>query len=222
MKFSLDGLLLIDKPAGVTSHDVVDIIRRRFRIRQVGHGGTLDPAATGLLILLVGQATRRASVLLGADKSYLATLHLGIITETQDGMGRVLETREVGSLTLLQIERACVHFRGEIEQEVPAYSAVRIRGRRSYEWARAGIAIPRQKRRVTIHELKVTGVRLPDVELDVTCSKGTYIRTLCADLGTQLGCGGHMSQLRRVRAGPFSVDQAVKPEEAGPQHLLPC
>ena len=215
----MTGLLLIDKPAGITSHDVVDRIRSRFQMRRVGHGGTLDPAATGLLILLLGDATRRAGALLNAEKEYLAILRLGVATDTQDAEGRVLQTREVGPLTPAQIEETCARFRGEIDQEIPAYSATRIQGRRSYELARAGIAIPSRVRRVAIRELTVLQVHLPELDLRITCSKGTYIRALCSDLGTALGCGGHLAKLRRTRIGPFTIDQAVKLEEAGPQHL---
>ena len=218
---SLDGLLLIDKPAGITSHDAVDFIRRRFQIRRVGHGGTLDPAATGLLILLLGAATRRASTLLTADKTYLATLRLGVTTDTQDGEGKVLQTREVGCLSVHQIEAAFSSFRGEIEQQIPAYSAVRIQGRRSYELARAGIPVPVRTRRVTVRELKILKIQLPDVEFKVSCSKGTYIRTLCADVGAALGCGGHLAQLHRIAIGSFTIDQAVKLEEVEARHILP-
>ena len=217
----MDGLLLVDKPAGVTSHDVVAGIRRRFRIRPVGHGGTLDPAATGLLVLLVGKATRQAASLLGADKTYRATLRLGVTTDTQDGEGRVLESRPVGSLTLDQVEAACARFRGTTEQEIPAYSAGRIQGKRSYLLARAGVAVPRRVRLVTIHELRVLELRLPDVDLEIACSKGTYIRTLCADLGQALGCGGHLHRLRRIRVGSFRIDQAVPFDQARPEQIIP-
>ncbi len=218
----VDGLLLIDKPAGMTSHDVVDSVRRRFHTRRVGHGGTLDPAATGLLILLLGSATRQASRLLGADKSYLATVRLGVSTDTQDAEGRVLETRPVGPVSLEVLEQACTRFRGEIEQEIPAYSAVRIQGRRSYALARAGLPVPRRSRRVTIHRLQVLQLRLPDIDLEMICSKGTYVRTLCADLGRTLGFGGHLLKLRRTRIGPFTLEQAVPLAEVGDQHLVPA
>ncbi|MBI3615855.1 MAG: tRNA pseudouridine(55) synthase TruB [Candidatus Omnitrophica bacterium] len=216
----MNGLLLIDKPAGITSHDAVDWIRRRFQIRRVGHGGTLDPAATGLLILLVGEATRQASTLLGADKSYRATLRLGIVTDTQDGEGKILQTRPVGQLSLDQIQQACARFQGEIQQKIPAYSTVRIQGKRSYELARAGIPIPARSRTVRIDELKILGCSLPDLDLEIRCSKGTYIRTLCEDLGEALGCGGHLAQLRRTRVGPFSIEEAIRLEEVQPGHLI--
>ena len=221
MGANVSGLLLVDKPAGMTSHDVVDWVRRRFSMRRVGHGGTLDPAATGLLILLLGQATRYARHLLNADKTYFSTLLLGLTTDTQDSEGKVLETRPVGPFTREQIEAVCVRFRGEIEQEVPAYSAVRVKGKRFYDLARAGQAVPRRVRKVRVHRLALLEIRLPEVGLEVTCSSGTYVRTLCADLGTALGCGGHLKRLCRTQVGPFSLQQSVKLNQAGPEHVLP-
>ena len=217
----LTGLLLIDKPAGMTSHDVVDCVRRRFGMRRIGHGGTLDPAATGLLILLLGQATRYARHLLNADKTYLSTLFLGQTTDTQDAEGKLLETRPVGMLTPQQIEAACARFRGEIEQEVPAFSAVRVRGKRFYDLARAGQSVPRRVRKIRVHRLAVLEIRLPEVDLEVTCSSGTYVRTLCADIGAALGCGGHLKRLCRTQVGPFALRQSVKLDQVTPEHLLP-
>lgn len=217
----LSGLLLINKPAGITSHDAVDRIRRRFKMRRVGHGGTLDPAATGLLILLVGRATRYARFLLNADKTYFSTLRLGETTDTQDGAGKILQTRPVGDITPQRLEEVCEPFRGEIEQEIPAYSAVRVEGKRFYELAREGKTVPQRFRKIKIYSLKIVEVRLPEVDLEVTCSSGTYIRTLCADIGAVLGCGGHLSRLSRTRVGVFSIDRAVELDQAGPEHLIP-
>lgn len=206
----------------MTSHDVVDRVRRRLSIRRIGHGGTLDPAATGLLILLVGRATRHARHLLNADKTYQATLRLGETTDTQDGEGKLLERKEVPPLTADQVEQVCKRFRGEIEQEIPAYSAVRIRGERFYDLARAGKTVPRRIRKVRIHSLIVREIRLPEVDLEIVCSSGTYIRTLCADLGAALGCGGHLGRLSRTKVGPFSLQQAVPLDAAGPDQLVPA
>jgi len=217
----MNGFLLIDKPVGMTSHDVVDWVRRQFAMRRVGHGGTLDPAATGLLILLLGQATRYARHLLSADKTYLSTLFLGQTTDTQDAEGRVLETRPVGPLTREQVEAACALFRGEIEQEVPAYSAVRVKGKRFYDLARAGKAVPRRVRKVRVHRLQLFEIRLPEVDLEVVCSSGTYVRTLCADIGKALGCGGHLKRLCRTQVGPFTLEHSVKLDQLKPEHLLP-
>ena len=215
------GILLINKPAGITSHDAVDRIRRRFKMRRVGHGGTLDPAATGLLILLVGRATRCARLLLNADKTYFSTLRLGESTDTQDSAGKILATKPVGEISREKLEEVCQKFRGEIEQEIPAYSAVRVEGKRFYELAREGKTVPQRFRKVKIYSLKIVEIRLPEVDLEVVCSSGTYIRTLCADIGALLGCGGHLSRLSRTRVGPFSIEQAVGLDDATPAHLLP-
>jgi len=219
---SPDGFLLIDKPAGLTSHDVVDRVRRIFGIRRVGHGGTLDPLATGLLILMLGSSTRKASDFLDAEKTYLATLRLGTMTDTQDAQGKILESRPVGSFTREQIQAVCGEFLGAIPQQIPAYSAVRIGGVRSYALARAGREIPPRTRNVEVRELEILRIDLPDVEFRVTCSKGTYVRTLCADIGRQLGCGGHLRQLRRIRIGSITVDRAVRLDGVSAGDILPC
>jgi tRNA pseudouridine(55) synthase len=169
---------------------------------------------------VVVSATRRAQEFLQCDKSYLAAVRLGKTTDTQDAEGKVLTEREVGPLAEEEIEEACRRFRGEIEQEIPAYSAVRIQGKRSYALARAGLAVPRRSRRIRIDELKILAVRLPEVELKVTCSSGTYIRALASALGEALGCGAHLARLRRIRVGSFTIDQAVKLDEAESRHLL--
>ena len=215
----MNGILLVDKPAGITSHDVVDHARRRLGIQRIGHAGTLDPAATGLLILLIGPATRQAADFQGLDKNYRATLRLGETTDTQDSEGRILRRQEVPSFTSAQLEEVFARFRGEIEQEVPAYSAVRIQGKHSYEFARAGVEVARPVRSVTIYDLKILSVHLPDIEFEASCSKGTYIRTLCADIGETLGCGGHLCQLRRTRIGSYRIEDAVTLEELQPGHL---
>lgn len=204
----MDGLLVVDKPAGLTSHDVVDRLRRRWRVARVGHGGTLDPMATGVLLILLGRATKSAGTLLGLDKSYDATVTLGVTTDTQDAQGRVLERRAVPSLSREQVDAACAAFRGEIEQLVPAYSAVRFGGKRGYELARAGEAVPAKRRMVNVSALEVGEVAGDRVTLSITCSKGTYVRTLAHDLGQALGCGGMLSALRRTRVGRWSLAEA--------------
>ncbi|MCM8794819.1 MAG: tRNA pseudouridine(55) synthase TruB [Candidatus Omnitrophica bacterium] len=216
----MDGFLLIDKPGGMTSHDVVDRVRRLLGIRRVGHGGTLDPLATGLLIVMVGQATRKAASLLDSDKTYVATLCLGATTDTQDAQGRVIERRPVEGLREEEIRRAFEKFRGPITQQVPSFSAVRISGKRAYELARAGKEIPPRFRNVDIRELEILRFDPPEVEFRVTCSKGTYIRTLCADIGRELGCGGFLKELRRTRIGTISVDQAVRLDRLEPGRIL--
>lgn len=219
---TLSGLLVVDKPAGLTSHDVVDRIRRRWlRLAEagprpagqwpklrVGHGGTLDPMATGVLLLLLGGATKSAEQLLGLDKEYEATVQLGVTTDTQDLQGRPLSQQPVPAFTLTQVEQACARFRGDIEQVVPAYSAVRFGGRRGYELARAGEPVPEKRRRVQVTALEVRDVQGDRLSLRVACSKGTYVRTLAHDLGQALGCGGALAALRRTRVGPWSLVQA--------------
>ena len=204
----VDGLLVVDKPAGITSHDVVDRVRRQLPGHRIGHGGTLDPLATGVLLLLIGRATKLAETLLALDKSYDAVVTLGITTETQDLEGRVVTRQPVPPLSRDQVDQACQAFRGQIEQVVPAYSAVRFGGRRGYELARAGRPVPERRRRVQITALEVQAVAGDQVALRVTCSKGTYIRTLAHDLGQRLGCGGALQALRRTRVGPWSLAEA--------------
>ncbi len=210
-----EGILLLDKPAGWTSHDVVAKLRGLVRGAKVGHAGTLDPDATGLLPVLLGQATRIAEYLIGWDKEYRAVLRLGATTDTQDASGRVLSVRAVPVLTLEQVWTVAAQFEGTIAQMPPMYSAVKVDGVPLYRSARAGKTIEREARPVTIHRLTVLGLSGTDVDMDVHCSKGTYIRTLCADLGEALGCGGHLLSLRRTRVGPLMLEHALTLEEAG-------
>lgn len=204
----MDGLLIVDKPPGLTSHDVVDRLRRRLPGARIGHGGALDPMATGVLLLLIGRATKQADALLTMDKAYDATVTVGLTTATQDTDGRVLTRHPVPPLSQTQVEAACEAFRGEIEQVVPAYSAVRFGGRRGYELARAGVAVPPKRRQVRITALEVLEVAGAQIHLRVACSKGTYIRALAHDLGQALGCGGALSALRRTRVGPWTLTDA--------------
>ncbi len=220
MSSHLCGIVLVNKPKGITSHDVVDVARGRLGIRKIGHAGTLDPMATGLLILLVGKATKLSSRFSQFDKQYEATLHLGIRTDTADAEGKVIEEREV-SVSESQIKEAFSKFVGEIEQVPPMVSAIRYKGKRLYELARKGIVVPRPPRRVTIYELKITEINLPYVSFVVTCSKGTYIRKLCEDIGELLGCGAHQCRLHRIRIGPFSVKEAIELEELDESSIRP-
>ncbi len=203
----MTGILLIDKPQGWTSSDVVAKLRGILHERRIGHSGTLDPLATGLLVVFVGRATRAVSFAEGHDKRYLAGLRLGVETDTQDVTG----TRTGGDprpVTEAELEAALAQFRGPIQQIPPMYSAIKVGGKKLYEIARRGGEVERKPRPVTIHELRLAGREGEDWLLDVACSKGTYVRTLCHDLGRSLGCGGCMSSLRRVQAGDFSVAQA--------------
>ena len=204
----MNGILLIDKEQDWTSNDVVVKLKGVLYERRIGHSGTLDPIATGLLVVFVGRATRAVSFAESDEKRYLATLCLGLTTDTQDVTGSVLALRpvEVDEDTLL---RTLDRFRGEQEQIPPMYSAIKVHGKKLYEIARKGGELERQPRRIVIHELRVLGREGDDVFLDVRCSKGTYIRTICHDIGAALGCGGCMAALRRVSAGPFSVDDAL-------------
>ena len=204
----MNGILLIDKQPDWTSNDVVAKLKGILHQRRIGHSGTLDPMATGLLVVFVGRATRAVEFAEGHDKRYIAGLRLGITTDTQDITGRVLEAKDV-TVTREELEQALVGFRGAIQQIPPMYSAIKHDGRRLYDIARKGGEVERKPRAITIHDLRVIDGQEGDWLLDVRCSKGTYVRTLCHDLGRALGCGGCMISLRRVEAGQFSVDQAV-------------
>lgn len=208
----MSGILLVDKPAGWTSHDVVGRLRRMTGQRRIGHSGTLDPMATGLLVVFLGRATRAVEFAEGHDKAYTALLRPGVVTDTLDTTGAVLATSPERP-TLSELEAALGAFRGEIEQLPPMYSALKYNGKKLYEIARAGGEVERKPRPVTIYCLECTGERGGDFVLEVECSKGTYIRTLCDDIGRALGCGACMSGLRRTRAGGFDVRDALTIEE---------
>ncbi|MFH1406637.1 MAG: tRNA pseudouridine(55) synthase TruB [Candidatus Omnitrophota bacterium] len=206
----MDGLLLVNKPAGVTSHDVVDFIRRRFAIKKVGHAGTLDPPATGLLILLLGKRTKDANKFLNHDKEYEATMHLGASTDTADAEGKVIGHAQVPELSPQDIKSVFEKFLGEIEQTPPMVSAIKHQGKSLYKFARKGIEIPRAPRKVKIYDLTIKKIQLPEITFTVRCSKGTYIRTLCEDIGKALGCGAYQSKLLRIRSGDYHLDNAIK------------
>jgi tRNA pseudouridine55 synthase len=205
-----DGLLILDKPSGPTSHDMVSLVRRGTGEKRVGHAGTLDPLATGVLVICLGAATRLSEYLIGEDKRYRAVARLGVATTTYDSQGEVTATAALPpGLGRESIERALAAFRGEIMQAPPAFSAIKRGGRKAYELARRGEAVTIEPRAVTIHELRLEDWQPPDVTLDVRCSAGTYIRSLAHDLGQALGCGAHLTALRRTAAGSFTVEQAV-------------
>ena len=221
-----NGILVIDKSAGWTSQDVAAKLRGVFHERRVGHAGTLDPMATGVLPVFIGRATRAAEFLESAEKEYVAGLRLGAVTDTQDTSGTVLETNSV-CVTRAQLEAALRQFLGPIEQIPPMYSAIKINGQKLYELARRGQEVARRPRSITIHALELLEGEGADWTVRVRCSKGTYVRTLCHDLGRALGCGACMSSLRRTRAGSFTLAQAVTMQQvldfaAGqdPQQLL--
>ena len=206
---NLSGILVLDKPKGITSHDVVNIVRRLFEIKKVGHAGTLDPIATGVLVILIGKATKRSNLLARDDKEYTAMLRLGITTETGDAFGKIISTSQLQGLDRGLIEKTIMGFKGEIEQMPPMFSAIKFKGRSLYKWARKGITVPRKVRKVTIKDIYIKEISLPDIVFDISCSKGTYIRQLCVDIGARLGCGAHMMELRRIKAGDFHISQAI-------------
>ncbi|MCE3222431.1 MAG: truB [Nitrospira sp.] len=208
-----DGVLNVRKEGGWTSHDVVARLRGKLRGMKLGHAGTLDPSATGVLPLLVGRGTRIAEYLLAWDKTYLAGLRLGETTDTQDATGATLQRSSIDLLTEAHVREVARRFEGRIHQVPPMYSALKVDGVPLYKSARAGRDVERQAREVTVFHLDIVGMRLPDVTLRVTCSKGTYIRTLCADIGDKLGVGGHLSTLVRERVGPLMIEQSLTVEE---------
>lgn len=205
----MDGILLVDKPSGPTSHDVVDLVRRQFKIEKVGHTGTLDPIATGLLVLTLGKATKLTEKLTAQTKDYEATLLLGMSSDTQDIHGKVLRQTPAIDATEKQIRQVILNFKGEQNQMPPMFSAVKKNGKKLYELARQGKVVDRPPKRITLFEIKIVKMDLPRVTIFVSCSKGTYIRTLCHDIGEKLGCGGVLYSLRRLRLGPFHMDQAA-------------
>jgi tRNA pseudouridine55 synthase len=210
---SAAGILVLDKRAGVTSFDAVAEVRRRLRARRVGHAGTLDPAATGVLPILVGEATKLMPYLVDQDKQYRATLRLGVTTDTLDAGGRVLGTAPPPALTREEAQAACRPFVGRIHQVPPMYSAVHHAGRRLYELARQGIEVDRRPREVVVHAIDVEEAGEGRLTLRVVCGKGTYVRVLAADLGAALGCGAVVERLVRTRVGPFELAHAVTWEE---------
>ena len=208
----MNGILLIDKPPLWTSNDVVSKLKGVLKERRIGHSGTLDPLATGLLAVFAGRATRAVSFAESHDKRYTAGLRLGLRTDTQDISGNVISNGQT-DVKDEELDRVLSCFVGEIEQTPPMYSAVRVNGKRLYELARKGIEVERKPRKITVYSIERKGRESGDIVLDIKCSKGTYIRTLCSDIGEMLGCGACMSALRRTEAGMFSVENAYTLDE---------
>jgi tRNA pseudouridine55 synthase len=206
---SLDGAILIDKPAGPTSHDVVDAIRRRFQIKKVGHCGTLDPNATGLLIIVLGRGTKLSDRLMGEDKVYEGTIKFGETTNSYDADGEILETKIVPPLTLEQLNEEAAKFIGDQMQMPPMVSAIKMNGVPLYKLARKGIEVVREPRLIHIYNFRFTNYSAPLGEFRIACTKGTYIRSIAHDLGQKLGCGAHLATLRRSESGKFSVADAL-------------
>jgi len=209
----MDGLILVDKPLGLTSHDVVARIRRILDLRQVGHFGTLDPLATGLLLIGVGKATRLFPVLSGEDKAYAGRIRLGLATDTYDATGRPISEPSEDYPGQKELVRAMQKLTGTIEQLPPPYSAKKVGGRPLYKWARMEKAVEMRPHRVTVYAFRLTRYAAPDVEVEVECSSGTYIRSLAHDLGQSLGCGAHLAALSRTRVGNFRLKDALTMEK---------
>ncbi|MCA9434847.1 MAG: tRNA pseudouridine(55) synthase TruB [Candidatus Omnitrophica bacterium] len=221
----MNGILNVDKPTGLTSHDVVDLIRKAARIRKVGHAGTLDPIATGVLPLCLGNATKLSEFLMAEEKEYSLICTLGVVTDSQDITGDILEKNSAESVSLDQVQEILDRFRGTIEQIPPMLSAKRHQGKRLYDLARQGIEVEREPVQVEIHRLDLVRFENPEIELAVACSKGTYMRTLCHDIGAALGCGGVLSRLVRTRCGALRVEDSVdvgllKDPDSVREHLL--
>lgn len=209
----MNGILILDKPQGFTSHDAVAFIRKAFAIKKVGHAGTLDPMATGVLVILIGKYTKSSQAFLNDDKEYDATMTLGATSDTQDAWGKVTSSGCRRDLTDAGIESVFMKFLGPIDQRPPMYSAVKHGGERLYKLARRGLKVQVEPRKVTIKAIKITAVSLPEVSFIVECSKGTYIRQLAADIGETLGCGAYLSRLKRTRSGRFRIEEATTIEE---------
>ena len=207
--FERNGVLLVDKPKDWTSHDVVAFVRARFNVPKAGHCGTLDPAATGLLVLVLGKFTKLSQKFSGEDKVYEASILLGTETDSQDMDGNVLRTADWSSVNEQILRDAFAGFVGEIEQIPPMVSAVKKDGARLYELARQGIEVERDPKQVVINSIDITRVELPCADFVVSCSKGTYVRTLCSDIGSKLGCGAVLNSLRRIHSGSFDLSDAV-------------
>ena len=208
----MNGVIIIDKPKGKTSHDIVGILRKKFGTRRVGHTGTLDPLATGVLPVCIGNATRAADMLIESDKKYRATFLLGKRSDTLDIQGQITEENEV-TVTEDDVRRVIAGFIGEQNQIPPMYSAIKKDGKKLYDLAREGIEIEREPRRINIYSIDICDIELPTVTIDVHCSKGTYIRSLCDDIGTKLGCGAVMTELRRTYTAGFAIEDAYTIEK---------
>jgi tRNA pseudouridine55 synthase len=220
----MDGILVIDKPSGITSHDVVQRVRRLCRQRKAGHTGTLDPFATGALPVALGQGTKAIPFLDERVKEYRATMRLGSATDTQDCTGQLLWSGDWQQLTPTEVCQAMAGFTGELQQIPPMFSALKRDGTPLYRLARAGITVEREARTIQVYELLMESVDLPEVTFTIRCSRGTYVRTIAHDLGVRLGCGAHLVQLRRLASGPFSVSGAITLEslaEIAARHEMP-
>ena len=209
VKFNMDGILVVNKPQGMTSHDVVDLVRKRFGLKKVGHAGTLDPMATGVLVLLLGKYTKLSGQFMSEGKDYEGSMTLGTTSDTLDAWGKLSPTGKGTEFSDDRICAAFASFLGESQQKPPMYSSVKVNGHRLYELARKGLSVEAAPRKIVVDNIEVLNIRLPEISFRLSCSKGTYVRQICADIGQTLGCGAHMSQLERTRSGSFTIDKAV-------------
>lgn len=209
----LEGVLLVDKPQGLTSHDVVYRLRRKLQIKKIGHAGTLDPMATGLLVMLIGKATRISQYLMSTDKVYQGEATLGVVTDSQDAEGEMMETRPVPELTEAQVRDVMKTFLGDQYQTPPMHSAIKVDGVKLYQLARKGEEIEREPRFIRVAAFNLLSFASPKLTFDLHCTKGTYVRTIAHDLGQKLGCGAHLSALRRTASGQFTIGQCLPLEE---------
>jgi len=209
----MDDILIIDKPSGMTSHDVVALARRKLKIRKIGHCGTLDPMATGVLVLVMNKATKLSASLSADDKEYLCVMKIGIATDTQDATGKVTGSNSTEAIDKSTVEDAILSFNGKQKQVPPMISAKHHNGERLYALARRGIVVKRDPVDIEIKDIQIVNIKDDEAEFKVVCSKGTYIRTLCHDIGKKLGCGAHMKALRRMRSGRFLIEDAVPLED---------
>jgi tRNA pseudouridine55 synthase len=205
----MDGVLVVDKPAGPTSHDVVDRIRRTFGFQRVGHGGTLDPQATGLLVILVGRGTKLSSHFIGSDKTYEGRMRLGVATDSHDAQGRVVREADYRAVTQQQVEAEMKKRTGDMLQTPPMVSAVKVGGVPLYKRARKGTTVEREPRLIHVYEFSLLGFDPPTAEFRVRCTKGTYVRSLCAEVGEALGCGAHLDRLCRLQCGDLRLTDAL-------------
>src|SRR5271163_2629646 len=213
MRPEIDGVLLVDKAAGMTSHDVVALVRRRLEFKKVGHCGTLDPLATGLLIIVMGRGTKIQDLLMAEDKEYVGAMQLGIVTASQDADGEILKTHPVPELTREHIDAAFARYDGDFYQMPPMVSAIKKDGVALYKLARQGKTVEREPRFVHVFAHEIQDVRLPEIDFRVVCSKGFYVRTYAFDIGNELGCGAHLKTLRRTKSGRFTLERSITVEE---------
>jgi tRNA pseudouridine55 synthase len=216
----MDGILIVNKPSGITSHDVVDFIRRKFNIKRVGHAGTLDPMATGVLVMLLGKATKLSNTFINEDKEYVAKIFFGKSTDTQDSSGKVIEEKNIDSLDIEAIKKAFDSFKGDIEQIPPMVSAIKYKGKKLYQLARSGKTVVREPRKIRISDMEILDYKFPELTFRVKCSKGTYVRTLCEDIGRSLGVPSHMSGLIRTQSGDFLLKDSKNMEDSHEKDII--